>query len=63
MSESRLINGVSIPILQYQRVSPKTLFKMETYKGLSEDEAWSKALTLGWGWDMCYGKFYRVIGY
>ena len=45
---------------EYIYVSPKTLFRMEEFKGLSEDECLTKAIFLGWRFDMTKGKYYRM---
>lgn len=46
---------------EYIYVSPKTLFRKEDFKGLSKDECLTKAISLGWRWDMSKGKYYRMI--
>lgn len=46
-----------------QFVSKETLFKKSEFKGLTVDECHSKAIEVGWRWDILTGKYYRVIGY
>jgi len=51
-----LFTFINEPII---RVSPKTLFKLETYRLLSDDEKWNKALEDGWRFDPSLNKFYK----
>jgi hypothetical protein len=44
-------------------VTPNTLFKKTEFQGLTEDERLTKAIELGWRWDIPTGKYYRIIGY
>ena len=46
-----------------QYVSQKTLFKKTEFQGLTEDECLTKAIELGWRWDISTGKYYRIVGY
>ncbi|MCQ4924946.1 hypothetical protein NE686_17735 [Tissierella carlieri] len=45
---------------EYIYVSPRTLFRKEEFKGLSEGECLSKAISLGWRWDINRGKYYKM---
>lgn len=40
-------------------VTPITLFRRKSYKGLTMGEKCSKALSEGWRWDLMKAKYYK----
>lgn len=57
-SEIDALNAIDI-----QYVNPKTLFKKTEFQDLTEAQCLTKAIELGWRWDVSKGKYFRIIGY